>query len=108
MDIAIRHDRGPPPQYDARRGEQVPLTKKEQNYLWQNITCLKPEEFEVAMQAYQILRPKLIVPRDYQDADRPDRDHEDNGDEDNYSIERERKQLPRRQYRRPFCNYDDD
>ena len=53
-----------------------------------NIACLKPETFEVAMQAYQILRPKLIVPRDYQDIDQTNRDHEDNCDD--YSIERGR------------------
>ena|SRR5215467_12563704 len=108
MDIAIYHDRGPPPRYDAQRGEQVPLTEKEQSHLWQNIACLKPEKFEVAMQAYQILKPKLIAPRDYQDMDHTDRDHEDNGDDDNYSIDRERRQQPRRPYRRPFWNYDDD
>jgi hypothetical protein len=88
MDIAIYHDRSPPSRYDAQRGEQVPLTEKEQNHLWQNIACLRPEKFEVATQAYQISKPKVILPRDYQDADHTDRDHEDNGDEDNYSIER--------------------
>ena len=108
MDIAICQDRGPPPRYDAQIGEQVPLTEKEQNYLWQNIACLKPEKFEVALQAYQILKPKLIVPHDCRDIDHTDRDHEDNGNEDNYSMERERRQQPRRPYRRPFWNYDDD
>jgi hypothetical protein len=88
MDIAIHHDRGPPPRYDAQRDQQAPLTEKEKNYLWQNIARLKPENREVVMQAYQALKSKLIVPRDYYDIDRTDRDHEDNGDQDNYSIER--------------------
>jgi hypothetical protein len=33
MDIAIYHDRSPPPRYDAQRGEQIPLTEEEQNHL---------------------------------------------------------------------------
>jgi hypothetical protein len=106
MDIAIYHDHGPPSRYDAQRGEQVPLIEKEQNYLWQNIRCLKPEKFEVAMQAYQILKPKLIVPHDCRDIDHTDRDHKDSDDQDNYSMERV--QQPRQPYRRPFWNYDDD
>jgi hypothetical protein len=108
MHIAIYHDRGPPTRYGAQRGERVPLTEKEQNYLRQNIACLKSEKFEVAIQACQILRSEVIVPRDYQDIDQTDRDHESNGDEDNYSIERERQQQPKRPYRRPFWKYDDD
>jgi hypothetical protein len=52
MDIAIYHDRGSPARYDAQRGEQVPLTEREQNYLWQNIACLNPEKFDVAVQVY--------------------------------------------------------
>jgi hypothetical protein len=108
VDIAIYHDRGPPARYDAQRGEQVPLTEREQNYLWQNIACLKPEKFEVATQAYQTLKSKLIVPPDYQDMDQTDRDHADNDDQDNYSVERGRRKQPRRPYRRPFWNYDDD
>jgi hypothetical protein len=69
-----------------------------------NIACLKPETFEVAMQAYQILKPKLIL----HDIDQTDRDHEDNRDEDNYSIERRRQRKPTRQTRGPFWNYDDN
>jgi hypothetical protein len=69
-----------------------------------NIACLNPEKYEVAMQAYQILKPKLIL----HDIDLTDRDHEGNVDEDDDSIKCRRRRQSRRPYRRPFWNYDDD
>ena len=90
MDIAIYHD---------TMAHRLDTMRREVN-----IACLNPEKIEAAMQAYQILKPKLIL----HDIDQTDRDHEDNGDEDNYSIERGKQRKPRRQTRRRFWNYDDD